>query len=126
LSLDPPRLSWEQPWPDYEKGSLSRENGGCEASHDLDQEGTFSMSSSHSPGGLVVSFGDDHAVAIAGRLLPATLTERLGIETVIDELVDLGARPDVGPDLAEEFLDCVDQANHAFSQLTEGSGRRCW
>jgi hypothetical protein len=36
------------------------------------------MSSSHSPGGLVVSFDDDHAVANAGRLLPATLTERLG------------------------------------------------
>ena len=58
---------------------------------------TFSMSSSHSPGGLVVSLDDDHAVANAGRLLPATLTERLGIETVIDELVDLGARPDVRP-----------------------------
>ena len=28
------------------------------------------MSSSHSPGGLVVSFDDDHAVANAGRLLP--------------------------------------------------------
>jgi hypothetical protein len=31
-----------------------------------------------------------------------------------------------GPDLAEEFLACVDQANRAFSQLTAGSGRRCW
>jgi hypothetical protein len=31
-----------------------------------------------------------------------------------------------GPDLAEEFLAYVDQANRAFSQLTAGSGRRCW
>jgi hypothetical protein len=51
------------------------------------------MSSSHSPGGLVVSFDDDHAVANAGLLLPATLAHRLGIEAAIDELVDLGDRP---------------------------------
>jgi Transposase DDE domain group 1 len=51
------------------------------------------MSSSHSPDRLVVAFDDDHAVANAGLLLPATLAERLGIETVIDELVDLGDRP---------------------------------
>jgi hypothetical protein len=29
-------------------------------------EGTFSMPSSHTPGGLVVAFDDDHAVANAG------------------------------------------------------------
>jgi hypothetical protein len=56
-------------------------------------EGTFSMSSSHSPGGLVVSFDDDHAVANAGLLLPATMAERLEIEAVVDQLVDLGQRP---------------------------------
>jgi hypothetical protein len=38
------------------------------------------MSSSHSPGGLVVSFDDEHAVANAGLLLTATLAERLEIE----------------------------------------------
>jgi hypothetical protein len=58
-----------------------------------DLEGTFSMSSSHSPRGLVVAFDDDHAVANAGLLLPATLAERLGIEAVVDQLVDLGDRP---------------------------------
>src|SRR5207247_1818754 len=58
-----------------------------------DQEGTFSMPSSHSPAGLVVAFDDDHAVANAGLLLPATLAERLGVEAVVDELVDLGKRP---------------------------------
>ncbi len=51
------------------------------------------MPSSHSPAGLVVAFDDDHAVANAGLLLTATLVERLGIEAVIDELVDLGDRP---------------------------------
>ena len=51
------------------------------------------MPSSHSPSTLVVAFDDDHAVADAGLLLPATLTERLGIEAVIDQLVDLGDRP---------------------------------
>jgi hypothetical protein len=51
------------------------------------------MPSSHSPAGLVVAFDDDHAVANAGLLLPATLAERLEIEAVVDQLVDLGARP---------------------------------
>jgi hypothetical protein len=41
----------------------------------------------------VVTFEDDHAVANAGLLLPATLAERLGIEAVVDQLVDLGERP---------------------------------
>jgi hypothetical protein len=36
---------------------------------------------------------DDHAVANAGLLLPATLAERLGVEAVVDQLVDLGDRP---------------------------------
>jgi hypothetical protein len=35
------------------------------------QEGTFSMSSSHSPERLAVAFDDDHAVANAALLLPA-------------------------------------------------------
>ena len=51
------------------------------------------MPSSHSLDTLVVDFDDDHAVANAGLLLPATLADRLGIEPVIDELVDLGDRP---------------------------------
>jgi hypothetical protein len=56
-------------------------------------EGTFSMSSSHTPDALVVAFDDDHAVANAGLALTVTLTERLGVEAVVDELVDLGDRP---------------------------------
>src|ERR671936_96222 len=51
------------------------------------------MPSSHIPDALVVGFDDDHAVANAGLLLPATLAQRLGIEQVVDQLVDLGGRP---------------------------------
>jgi hypothetical protein len=51
------------------------------------------MASSHSPDRLVVAFDDGHAVANAGLLLPATLVERLGIEAMVDQLVDLGDRP---------------------------------
>jgi hypothetical protein len=40
-----------------------------------------------------VAFDDDHAVANAGLLLPATLAERLGIEAAVDRLVTLGERP---------------------------------
>src|SRR5512132_3836194 len=58
-----------------------------------DLEGTFSMPSSHSPDRLMVGFDDDHAVANAGLLLPATLAERLRIEQIVDQRVDLGDRP---------------------------------
>jgi hypothetical protein len=40
-----------------------------------------------------VAFDDERAVASAGLLLPATLAERLGIEQVTDQVVDLGDRP---------------------------------
>jgi hypothetical protein len=40
-----------------------------------------------------VTFDDERAVAHAGLLLPATLAERLGIEQVCDQLVDLSDRP---------------------------------
>jgi hypothetical protein len=43
-----------------------------------------------------VAFDDQHAVASAGLLLPATLAERLGLERAADELVDLGDRPGAG------------------------------
>jgi hypothetical protein len=43
-----------------------------------------------------VAFDDNHAVAGAGLLLPATLAERLGLERAADELVDLGDRPGAG------------------------------
>jgi hypothetical protein len=40
-----------------------------------------------------VVFDDEHAVASAGQLLPATLAERLGLEQAANQLVDLGDRP---------------------------------
>jgi Transposase DDE domain group 1 len=39
-----------------------------------------------------VLFDDERAVANAGVLLPAVLAERLGIEALVDEVVDLGDR----------------------------------
>jgi hypothetical protein len=50
------------------------------------------MSSSHSPDRLAVAFDDDHAVANAGLVLPATLAQRLGVQQLADELIDLGDR----------------------------------
>ena len=106
--------------PIYEKGPLSRENGVAETSIGPEGEGAFSMPSSPSPAGLLAVFDDDHAVANAGLLPPATLAQRLGIEAVIDELVDLGDRPGahrpgrkvltlVQPMLAG--ADCIDDAD---------------
>ena len=43
--------------------------------------------------GLEVAFDDGRAVASAGLILPATLAGRLGLETLVDEVLDLGARP---------------------------------
>ncbi|MGH3952262.1 MAG: IS1380 family transposase [Acidimicrobiales bacterium] len=48
------------------------------------------MRSSHSLDRLEVIFDDDHAVADAGLLLPATLAQHLGLRQLIDDSVDLG------------------------------------
>jgi len=42
---------------------------------------------------FVVAFDDERAVANAGVMLPALLASRLGIETLVDQRVDLGERP---------------------------------
>ncbi len=58
-----------------------------------ESEDTFSMPSSHVALDQVdVAFDDQRSVASAGLLLPATLAERLGIEQVTDQVVDLGDR----------------------------------
>jgi hypothetical protein len=57
-----------------------------------DQEGRFSMTSSHTLDQLDTRFDDTHAIANAGLLLPATLAQRLGIEQAADALIDLGER----------------------------------
>src|SRR4051794_12090728 len=43
--------------------------------------------------GVAVKFDDERLVADAGIVLCATLAERLGIEALVDETVDLGTRP---------------------------------
>jgi hypothetical protein len=48
---------------------------------------------SHSPARLAVTFDDDRAVAGAGLALVATLSERLEMFALANELVDLGGRP---------------------------------
>jgi hypothetical protein len=42
---------------------------------------------------IEIAFDEERAVASAGLLLPATLVERLEIEQVTDQVVDLGDRP---------------------------------
>ena len=51
------------------------------------------MRSSHDLDRVRVIFDDDHAVANAGLILPATLAAHLGIEKLADETIDLGDRP---------------------------------
>jgi hypothetical protein len=58
------------------------------------EKGTISMSSSsHSPDRILVTFDDDHAVANAGLIQPATLADHLGLRQLFDECVHLGAGP---------------------------------
>ncbi len=70
------------------------ENGGCNTNPCPLQKGTISMrSSSHSPDRILVTFDDDHTVANAGLIQPATLAEHLGLRQLFEEYVHLGAGP---------------------------------
>ena len=51
------------------------------------------MRVSHVLDRVAVTFDDERAVASAGLVLPATLADRLGIEALADELIDLGDKP---------------------------------
>jgi len=51
------------------------------------------MRSSHALDRAEITFDDSHGVANAGLLMTATLAARLGVEAVVDEVVDLGDRP---------------------------------
>src|SRR5437773_7751921 len=44
------------------------------------------------PDSVAVEFDDERLIANAGLLLTATLSERLGLERLVDETVDLGER----------------------------------
>jgi hypothetical protein len=76
--------------------------------------------SCHSLDRLAVTFDDDHAVANAGMILPATLAQRLGMRELFDRHVDLGdaaGRSSVGlkaMTLVHSALaggDCIDDAD---------------
>jgi len=55
-----------------------------------ESEGTFLMRSSHSLDAVAVTFDDDHLVANAGLIQPATGPE-LGLKGLFDNYVDLGS-----------------------------------
>lgn len=94
-----------------------------------ESEGTFSMRSSHSLDRLDVTFDDEHAVAGAGLVLPATLAQHLGLRELFEEHVDLGDNPgraNVGHKamtLIHSALadgDCIDDADALRSGETAG------
>ena len=65
----------------------------AETDHTPNQKGTFSMRSCHSLDRCEVTFDDEHLVANAGLMLPATLAQHLGVRELFDEHVDLGDAP---------------------------------
>jgi len=76
--------------------------------------------SCHSLDRLAVIFDDDHAVANAGMILPATLAQQLGMRELFDRHVDLGdaaGRSNMGikaMTLVHSALaggDCIDDAD---------------
>ena len=85
-------------------------------------------SSSHSLDKISVTFDDDHAVANAGLIQPATLAQHLGLKELFDSRVDLGAAPghaNVGlkaMTLVQSLLaggDCIDDVGALRSASTE-------
>jgi hypothetical protein len=88
----------------------------------------LSVRSCHSLDRIAVSFDDDNAVANAGLILPATAAQHLGIETLVNEAVDLGDRPGASRPgrkvmtLIWSILaggDCIDDADALRSGSTE-------
>jgi hypothetical protein len=78
------------------------------------------MRSSHSLDRLDTTFDDDHLVAAAGLLLPATLAQHLGLKGLVDEHLDLGSavgRANVGDKLLTLMMsalaggDCIDDTD---------------
>src|SRR4051794_9747598 len=67
----------------------------CVRSRGPRQEVTFMVQDDGPVGldGVTVAFDDERAVADAGIVVTATLARRLGIESLVDESVDLGERP---------------------------------
>lgn len=86
------------------------------------------MRSSHALDRIEITFDDTHAVANAGLLMTATLAERLGLEALVDEVVDLGDRP-AGASPGRKVMtlvqsmvaggDCIDDADVLRSGASE-------
>ena len=86
------------------------------------------MRSSHSLDRLDTAFDDDHLVADAGLLLPATLAHHLGLRELVERHLDLGTKPgraNVGDKLLTLVMsalaggDCIDDANALRAGGTE-------
>jgi hypothetical protein len=69
---------------------MNRDDDGYNASIVPIQEGNFWMRSLRSLDGVAVIFDDEHAVADAGLVLPATLVQQLALQALIGDSVDLG------------------------------------
>ena len=69
----------------------------------LQQEVTFMVQHGGRVGldGIEVRFDDERAVANAGIAVVATVAQRLGVERVIEDSVDLGDRPGAGSEGAK-------------------------
>jgi UDP-N-acetylmuramyl pentapeptide synthase len=57
------------------------------------EKNTFSMPTLHTPSPLSVAFDDDHAVANAGLALAGLLSEKLGLEELCEEMIELAPVP---------------------------------
>lgn len=86
------------------------------------------MRSSHALHRTDITFDDEHAVANAGLLMTATLADRLGMEAIVDEMVDLGDRPAAARPgrkvmtLVQSMVaggDCIDDADVLRAGATE-------
>jgi hypothetical protein len=75
-----------------------------------------------------VTFDDEHAVANAGLVVPATLAQRLGLRELFDRYVDLGDAPgrahvgDKALTLIHSALaagDCIDDADALRAGATQ-------
>ncbi len=78
------------------------------------------MRSSHSLDRLDTAFDDEHLVADAGLVLPATLAQHLGLRKLVDEYLDLGSatgRANVGDKFLTLIMsalaggDCIDDTD---------------
>jgi hypothetical protein len=87
------------------------------------------MRSSHSLERLDVAFDDDHLVADAGLVLPATLAQHLGLRELVSEHLDLGDRagqPNRGDKLLTLVMSALaggDSIDDAEALRAGGTGR---